>query len=55
MVRCHSNTGTVLKLWSMYFDKTCKIYVLLGYHEREKKKERRERGVHDQNIFFYLS
>lgn len=54
MVRCHSNTGTVLKLWSMYFDKTCKIYVLLGYHEREKKKrEKRERG--DQNIFFYLS
>lgn len=50
MVRCHSNTGTVLKLWSMYFDKTCKIYVLLGYHEREKKKERRERGV--IKIFF---
>lgn len=60
IVGCHSNTGTVLKLWSMCFDKTCKIYVLLGYHERERKKREgikreRKRGVIKINDFFYLS
>lgn len=57
IVGCHSNTGTVLKLWSMCFDKTCKIYVLLGYHERERKKrgnKEREKERGDQNKWFFF-
>lgn len=50
IVGCHSNIGTLLKLWSMCFDKTCKTYVCLNLSERERE---RERGI-KINIFLYF-
>lgn len=48
IVGCHSNIGTLLKLWSMCFDKTCKTYVCLNLRARERERERY------QNKYFFI-